>query len=78
MKRSHQHIGRLFSPLLIQKLNNAGVQVSLPGQNTAISSDSPAIHVTDWSFFVDVCAFFVIVCYSLNNKKMILHIFNDF
>ena len=54
MKRSHQHIGRLFSPLLIQKLNKTGVQVSLPGQNTAISSDSPAIHVTDWSFFVDV------------------------
>ena len=54
MKRSHQHIGRLFSPLLIQKLNKAGVQVTVPGQNTAISSDSPAIHVTDWSFFVDV------------------------
>ena len=54
MKRSHQHIGRLFSPLLIQKLNKTGVQVTVPGQNTAISSDSPAIHVTDWSFFVDV------------------------
>ncbi len=54
MKTFSQHLGKILSPLFVQKLSKTGISVKLPLDKTDVPADKTTLNVTDWSFFTDV------------------------
>ena len=54
MKTFSQHLGKILSPLFVQKLSKTGISVKLPLDKMDVPAYKTTLNITDWSFFTDV------------------------